>query len=160
MINATLVLLLRGHPVSEVLLGYKKIGFGQGKYTGFGGKIEHGEGVVEAALRELTEETGLTVPDPATLKLTALLEFRFPHQHTWNQNVYVLTTRHWQGTLVESNEMIPRWFSVERIPYEQMWEDDELWFPLLLRGRQFSGRFIFDGDAMISKEIREVELFD
>ncbi|HBY09281.1 MAG TPA: hypothetical protein DEH22_16440, partial [Chloroflexi bacterium] len=59
--DATLVLLLKNHPVAEVLLGYKKIGFGQGKYTGFGGKVEPGETVAEAALRELTEETSVTV---------------------------------------------------------------------------------------------------
>ncbi len=44
---------------------------------------------------------------------------------------------------------------MERIPYEQMWEDDELWLPLVLRGRQFSGRFIFDRDAMLDYEIDE-----
>lgn len=35
----------------NVLLGYKKRGFGQGKWNGFGGKVEHGENIKEAALR-------------------------------------------------------------------------------------------------------------
>ena len=54
----TLVLLRKG---SRVLLGMKKRGFGAGKWNGFGGKVEAGETVVEAAAREVQEECGLTV---------------------------------------------------------------------------------------------------
>ena len=35
----------------EVLLGYKKRGFGSGKWNGFGGKVEPGESVAEGAAR-------------------------------------------------------------------------------------------------------------
>jgi 8-oxo-dGTP diphosphatase len=43
MIHATLCFLMRGNPPSEILLGLKKVGLGQGKYGGFGEKIEAGE---------------------------------------------------------------------------------------------------------------------
>ena len=39
----------------------KKRGFGVGKWNGFGGKVEAGETVVEAAAREVTEECGYSV---------------------------------------------------------------------------------------------------
>ncbi len=55
----------------------------------------------------------------------------------------------------ETEEATPIWMPTERIPYDQMWEDDELWLPLVLRGRQFSGRFIFDGDTMLDYEVEE-----
>ena len=54
----TLVLLREDN---RVLLGMKKRGFGAGKWNGFGGKLEPGETVVEAAAREVQEECGLTV---------------------------------------------------------------------------------------------------
>ena len=54
--DATLVIPLKGDPISEVLLGYKKVGFGQGKLTGIGGKVESNEPVIDAAVRELAEE--------------------------------------------------------------------------------------------------------
>ena len=54
----TLVLLREG---DRVLLGMKKRGFGAGKWNGFGGKLEPGESVVEAAAREVREECGFTV---------------------------------------------------------------------------------------------------
>ena len=42
---------------------------------------------------------------------------------------------------------------VKRIPYDQMWADDRLWLPLMLDGTAFSGRFIFDGDAMLDHQV-------
>ena len=54
----TLVLLREDN---RVLLGMKKRGFGVGKWNGFGGKLEPGETVLEAAAREVKEECGFTV---------------------------------------------------------------------------------------------------
>jgi 8-oxo-dGTP pyrophosphatase MutT (NUDIX family) len=144
--DATLVFLLKGNPISEVLLGHKKIGFGQGKYTGFGGKIKRGEGIAEAALRELAEETGVRVPIPETLEFRAILEFRFPRKRAWEQRVFVFCTYHWEGSPSESSEMIPQWFAVEEIPYHQMWDDARHWLPLILSGEKFQAHFKFRGD--------------
>ena len=36
---------------SQILLGLKKRGFGCGRWNGFGGKVENGETIVEAAKR-------------------------------------------------------------------------------------------------------------
>jgi hypothetical protein len=30
-----------------------------------------------------------------------------------------------------------------------MWADDRLWIPLMLDGKAFEGRFVFDGDRML-----------
>ncbi len=99
-----------------VLLGLKKRGFGQGKYVGFGGKIEAGETVEEAAVRELEEETGLqaTVED---LEPAGRLMFLFPARPEWDHLVHVYQLRHWQGKPQESAEMRPQWFAVDAIPY-------------------------------------------
>lgn len=35
----------------EILLGFKKRGFGVGKWNGFGGKVETGESITDAAVR-------------------------------------------------------------------------------------------------------------
>ena len=44
----TLVLVTRPN---QVLLGMKKRGFGMGRWNGFGGKVEKGETILEAAKR-------------------------------------------------------------------------------------------------------------
>ncbi|CAN0261386.1 unnamed protein product, partial [Ectocarpus fasciculatus] len=59
----------------EILLGMKKRGFGEGKWNGFGGKVESGESVDEAAKRELMEEAGVTARE---LSLRGRLIFHVP----------------------------------------------------------------------------------
>ncbi|CAM9897292.1 unnamed protein product, partial [Ectocarpus fasciculatus] len=59
----------------EILLGMKKRGFGEGKWNGFGGKVESGESVDEAAKRELMEEAGVTARE---LSLRGRLVFHVP----------------------------------------------------------------------------------
>ena len=44
----TLVFLLKS---PQVLLGYKKRGFAQGRWNGFGGKVEPSESIEQAAVR-------------------------------------------------------------------------------------------------------------
>jgi len=54
--HATLCFLIAD---DKILLGMKKRGFGEGKYNGIGGKVEDGETVKDAAVRELYEEVGV-----------------------------------------------------------------------------------------------------
>lgn len=50
---------LSSSPYSSVLLGLKLRGFGAGKFNGFGGKVEPGERIRDAAMREMKEEAGI-----------------------------------------------------------------------------------------------------
>ena len=59
--EVTIALLVRGCPVSHVLLDWKKRSLGQAQYAGISGKIEPGESAREAAVRELREEIGVSV---------------------------------------------------------------------------------------------------
>ena len=47
--------------VVQVLLGRKKHGLGRGYFVGLGGKLEPGESAVDAAVREVFEESGVVV---------------------------------------------------------------------------------------------------
>lgn len=151
---ATLGILVRGE--REVLLGLKKIGFGAGKYAGFGGKIESGETPVRAAARELEEETGV-VAIAADLELVGQLTFQFPAKPAWDQVVFVFLVRAWEGEPVESDEMRPRWFGRHGLPFAQMWQDAEHWLPRILNGQLIQARFTFgdDNESVQSAEIAE-----
>jgi len=56
----------------------------------------------------------------------------------------------------ETEEMLPKWFDIEAIPFSEMWEDDPIWLPRLLNGEQdIEYRFIFTGEEMkLSKVIQ------
>eukprot|EP00037_Helgoeca_nana_P034183 m.420849 g.420849 ORF g.420849 m.420849 type:complete len:175 (-) comp32978_c0_seq1:82-606(-) len=123
----------------SVLLGRKKRGFGEGKVNGFGGKVEAGETVIEAAVREMQEESGLTVEDPS---LRGILSFdmRGDGNHL---EVHVYHASQYHGVLTESDEMDPFWAKEDAIPFQEMWLDDKFWVPTLLQGDHFRGIFTF-----------------
>jgi 8-oxo-dGTP diphosphatase len=146
-----LCFIFRGAPPQEVLLGYKKRGFGQGKYGGFGGKIKHGETLSQAALRELHEESGLSA-ELADLVSLGSLTFIFPYKHIWDQEVHVFVANQWQGTPMESEEMRPEWFAIDRIPLGQMWDDTHYWLPHILAGERIHAVFTLNQDNETVKD--------
>ena len=156
--DATLVFLIKGEPPSEILLGLKKAGFAQGKLNGFGGKVENGETIERAAVRELREETGVLVSEQ-DLRRMAHLTFVFPAKPGWDQVVHVFLARQWEGEPAESAEMRPAWYRVSEIPFETMWQDDPHWLPLILRGKRIRARFTFqaDNETVAQVEIKECQ---
>lgn len=132
----------------RVLLIHKKRGLGKGKINGPGGRLEPGETPVQAAVRETSEEVGLEILDP---QFCGTLHFHFVDGY--NLTGYIYKAYSWRGDPIETDEALPEWFSVDAIPYERMWADDLYWFPLLLDGIIFEGKFVFDGDTMLSKSI-------
>jgi 8-oxo-dGTP diphosphatase len=133
---------------NRILLINKKTGLGAGKINGPGGRIEPGETPCEAAIRETTEETGITPISPVQ---RADLSFVFTNGYSLYGSVFI--TKKWRGTLTETDEADPFWCSVDEMPWDQMWEDDPLWLPEVLSGKYASGRFIFDEDVMLSHQI-------
>ena len=153
MTYATLCYLMRGNPPNEILLGLKKAGFGEGKYGGFGGKIEPGETVTIAAIRELQEETGVKVLEK-DLQRMGHLTFLFPARPKWSQVVHVFLVTRWDGDPMESTEMIPAWFAIDEIPFEHMWQDVTHWLPRILAGQRIRARFTFKEDNETVDEVK------
>ena len=143
---ATLVFVVRG---DEVLLINKKTGLGKGKVNGPGGKVDPGETPEACAVRECREELGITVQN-----LEYCGEHRFQFVDGYSIHVWVYRTRDFQGVPVETAEAEPLWVPMDRIPFDDMWEDDRLWLPMLLRGERFQTRWIFDGDSMLDYDIQ------
>jgi 8-oxo-dGTP diphosphatase len=134
----------------QVLLINKKTGLGKGLVNAPGGHIEEGETAKEAAMREITEETGISVPE-VTYK--GRLDFQFTDG--LKMRGYIFFADQFTGELIETDEALPFWCKVEELPYDKMWEDDKLWLPLTLKGSEVTGRFIFDGESMLSSDIEE-----
>ncbi|MFB6298632.1 MAG: 8-oxo-dGTP diphosphatase [Halobacteriales archaeon] len=134
----------------EVLLIWKKRGVGAGYYNGPGGKLEDGETPREAIKREVNEEVKLTVDD---VEKYGELHFVFGDEPFMFVHVY--RTESFTGSPRETSEADPSWFAIDSIPYDEMWEDDRYWLPLLLDGKRFRGTFRFDvdGDELLEYDL-------
>jgi 8-oxo-dGTP diphosphatase len=130
---------------TEVLLGRKKTGLGVGYHVGLGGKLEPGETAVDAAVREIAEEAGVTV-DVADLDHRGELLYLFPHREAWSQRSTVFVTRRWQGEPAESDELVPAWHDVAALPLGDMWDDARRWLPGVLAGGHVGHEFTFAAD--------------
>jgi 8-oxo-dGTP diphosphatase len=143
--RATLLFVVRD---DEVLLIRKKRGLGAGKINGPGGRIDPGETPLECAVREVQEELRVT---PTGVREAGELRFQFVDGLSIHGFVFVASDC--VGEAQETDEAIPRWTKLDAIPYDEMWQDDVLWIPLMLAGRPFDGRFLFDGDDMLDQDL-------
>lgn len=153
-IRRTLLFLRSG---DQLLLALKKRGFGEGKWNGVGGKIEAGETLEDALVRECVEEIGVK---PTSWTAVAELDFvqDAETKDPWHMFVYAYLCDTWEGYPSESEEMKPKWFHVEDIPYLDMWGDDEFWLPYVLDGHKVTGEFTFDiHDKLLTHDVRIVE---
>lgn len=145
---ATLVFVRDG---DKILLGLKKKGFGAGKLNGFGGKVEPGESVEDAAVREVLEESGVLV-DVGDLKSVGKICFKYPSSD-WLVHVFV--AEKFSGLPVETSEMVPEWFDVSLLPLNKMWADDEFWLPSVLLGKNVDATFVFSGkEEIVDSSVR------
>ena len=133
----------------NVLLIYKKRGHGKDWFNGPGGKILSTETPLEAASRETQEEVGVTPRDP---ELCGFIRFYDVYDEDWD--VYIFRSYGYNGTIRESEEAKPVWFSKDKIPYDRMWEDDRYWLPVVLEGGYFIAEFRFRGDKMLDKNVK------
>lgn len=132
----------------EILLIEKKRGLGAGKINGPGGKIDPGETPLEAAIRETQEELLITPHTPRKLG-----ELRFSMSDCPDILCHVYRADDYSGIPTETDEAVPVWTSLEKIPYHRMWEDDQHWLPLLLTEQSFLGRFVFEGECLKWKQV-------
>jgi len=144
---------------NEVLLAMKKRGFGEGRWNGVGGKVENGESIEQAMIRETEEEISIT---PTAYEKVADIRFDeyFKGEPTL-MHVHVFVATAWTGEPAESEEMSPKWFTLDQIPYDHMWSDDPFWLPQVLDGKKISADFKLDAsDVILNHTIKTVVGFN
>ncbi|KAJ7687150.1 hypothetical protein B0H17DRAFT_1302193, partial [Mycena rosella] len=96
------------------------------------------------------EEAGITAP----LQHAGTLLFVVPGSK-W-AHVDIFRAEEYSGTnaallLYRSNEMCQEWFNKGEIPFDNKWDTDQYWLPLLLLAkRPFSGRADYEKKERIS----------
>jgi 8-oxo-dGTP diphosphatase len=124
-----------------LLLKKASRGISVGKWNAPGGKLEPGEEPEQCARREVREETGLMV---SRLFYHGVLTFVMDGGKTLHTRAHLFSTKNAKGKARSSDEGEVRWFPMDALPLDEMWEDDQLWIPLMLRGIKFDATFIYD----------------
>lgn len=110
----------------------KKNDVNQDKWIGVGGHFEYGESPEECLLREVKEETGLT-----------LLSYSFRGIITFLCNDYqpeymcLYTADKYSGELTSCNEGTLEWVAIDRIGELNLWEGDKIFFQLITENQPF-----------------------
>jgi 8-oxo-dGTP diphosphatase len=143
MVLATLCYVKHGGHTLMVHRNKKANDIHQGKWNGLGGKFEMGETPEECVIREVSEESGLSICNP---KLRGLLIFPKFKGNDWY--VFVFTATEFTGDLIDSPEGRLEWIPHEKILELNLWESDHIFMPWIQEGKFFSAKFEYEEDEM------------
>lgn len=104
----------------------------EGKWIGVGGKFEEGESPEECLLREVREETGLTLTDYALRGIVTFVSRRWETEY-----MYLYTADGFTGELTDCDEGVLRWVPISRVEELPLWEGDRIFLRLLSQEAPF-----------------------
>lgn len=115
------------------------------KWVGIGGHFEPGETPEECLLREVKEETGLTLH---AWRFRGLVTFQCDRWQTEYMCLY--TADDFSGTLVECNEGNLEWIPKEKVYDLPIWEGDKIFFRLIEENHPFfSLKLRYEKDVLV-----------
>ena len=121
----------------------------RGKWNGLGGKLDAGESPEECVIRELREESGLTIIEP---RLRGVLTFpAFKNGEDWL--VFVYTATRYEGSLGACAEGDLEWVEDARLATLPLWEGDLIFLPWLEQEKFFSGKFSYVDGRLARHEV-------
>lgn len=122
----------------------KKKDVNHDKWIGVGGKFEPGETALACALREVQEETGLTMQNP---QYRGIVDF---YCAPWPaERMHLYTCTEFTGTMTDCNEGTLEWVPKEAVQELPIWPGDKLFFKLLAEGAPFFHlELTYDGDTL------------
>ena len=117
----------------------------KGKWIGIGGKINETESPEECVVREVKEETGLTLLS---------MEYRgivtFVSDNNFTEYMHIFWSKDFSGTLCECDEGELEWVEKSKMNALPHWKGDEIFLNLLeLRVPFFSLKLVYEKGVLI-----------
>ena len=115
------------------------------KWIGVGGRFEKDESPEECLLREVREETGLTLD---RWRFRGVVTFISNEWET--EYMYLFTADRFHGDITECDEGVLEWVDKETVLRLPLWEGDKLFFRLLAQDAPpFLMTLRYEGDKLV-----------
>ena len=125
------------------------------KWIGVGGGFEDKESPEDCLIREVYEETGLTLTRYAYRGIVTFVSDRWETEY-----MHLFTADGFTGTVKECDEGTLEWVDDTRVPSLPTWEGDRIFLSLLAEGRPFfSLKLTYTGEALTGAVLDGKPLF-
>ena len=119
------------------------------KWIGVGGKFEYGESPEECLLREVKEETGLTL---LNYKFRGIVTFCYGEDVV--EYMHIFDGYEFEGELTECDEGELVWVPIKDVCSLPIWEGDKIFFKLLAENADFfSLKLVYDTDDTLKEAV-------
>ena len=144
--NTTLCYITRGDHVLMLHRVKKENDVNRDKWIGIGGKFEGEEAPDECLLREVREETGLTLTNWQCRGIVTFL-----CNGPWEgEYMYLFTADGFAGELIDCDEGELQWVSRDFLDDLPKWEGDQIFLDLLWQDAPFFLlKLRYDGDSLV-----------
>ncbi len=132
----------------------KKNDINHDKWIGIGGKFEDKESPEDCLLREVKEETGLTLTQ---WRYGGIVTFINDNYDT--EFMHLFTADAFTGSLIECNEGDLEWVPIDKVLDLPIWEGDKIFLKLLQdRAPFFSLKVVYAGDTLVQAVLNGVDM--
>ena len=114
------------------------------KWIGVGGKFEDKESPEDCVLREVKEETGLTLTDYRYRGIVTFVSDVWPCEY-----MHLFTATGFEGEIKECDEGVLEWLPKAQLYALPMWAGDRIFLELLDAGAPFfSLKLVYEGEVL------------
>lgn len=120
------------------------------KWIGVGGKCEENESPDECMMREVKEETGLTIESWRYRGIVTFISDVWPCEY-----MHLFTATEWSGNQIVCDEGDLEWIDKQRLFDLTLWEGDKIFLRLLMDPQQpfFSLKLEYHDDTLVAAKI-------
>ena len=154
MINSSLCYLTWGDEVLMLHRTKKQNDMNHDKWIGLGGKFEEGESPEDCVLREVKEETGLTLTSWRYRGIVTFANDRYETEY-----MHLFTADGFEGEMIPCDEGDPVWIRKDQLAALPQWEGDRIFLRLLEENAPFfSLKLVYSGEKLLSAWLNGVRL--